>query len=55
MHGAQSEPIIPVINAGLAQRLRHSTTVEIADASHMMPLSHPHDCAANIMTFMDRV
>ena len=55
MHGAQSEPIIPVINAGLAQRLRHSTTVEIADASHMMPLSHPHDCAENIMTFMDRV
>jgi pimeloyl-ACP methyl ester carboxylesterase len=55
MHGAQSEPIIPVINAGLAQRLRHSTTVEIAGASHMMPLSHPHDCAENIMTFMDRV
>lgn len=55
MHGARSEPIIPIINTGLAHRLRHSTTVEIAGASHMMPLSHPYDCAREILKFMDCV
>lgn len=55
MHGAQTEAVIPVINAGLARRLRYSTTVEIAGASHMMPLTHPADCAREIRSFLARV
>ena len=55
MHGAQTEAVIPVINAGLARRLRHSTTVEIAGASHMMPLTHPADCAREIRSFLAQV
>ena len=55
MHGAQTEADIPVVNAGLTRRLRHSTMVEIAGASHMMPLTHPANCAREIRSFLARV
>ena len=52
LHGSQTEAIIPAINTGLARRLRHSTEVKIAGASHMAPLSHPAACAAAIRRFL---
>ena len=55
LRGAQSEAVIPIVNAGLAARLKRIKNVRIEGASHMLPMTHPVLCGAEIKTFLAAV
>ncbi len=55
LRGTGSPAITRAINAALATRLPHATQAEITGASHMAPVAHPRDVAAQITTFLDRL
>jgi pimeloyl-ACP methyl ester carboxylesterase len=55
LNGAQSEAVIPIINAGLVARLKRAKNVRIEGASHMLPMTHPALCGAEIKTFLAAV
>jgi len=54
-HGAQFEAVIPIINSGLAARLKRAKSVRTEGASHMFPMTHPALCGAEIKTFLAAV
>ncbi|MEX0286782.1 MAG: alpha/beta fold hydrolase [Paracoccaceae bacterium] len=54
LRGAQCEPIVPVINDGLARRLKHAENVAIQGAGHMVPITHPVETATHLRALFDR-
>jgi pimeloyl-ACP methyl ester carboxylesterase len=55
LRGAASPPIISSIHRALAARLPNMREAVISGAGHMLPLSHPADCARAIMGFLDEL
>ena len=51
LSGAQSQEVMPVINAGLARRLSDARCKIIAGAGHMVPITHPEETAAQLRAF----
>jgi pimeloyl-ACP methyl ester carboxylesterase len=52
VQGAESPPVIDAINTELARRLPQVTRATVAGAGHMLPITHPAECAAVIRAFM---
>jgi pimeloyl-ACP methyl ester carboxylesterase len=52
LEGAKSPPVIGAINAELARRLPQVTRATVAGAGHMLPITHPAECAALIRGFL---
>lgn len=51
LRGACSPSVMKVINDGLAARLPNAQSVEVAEAGHMAPISHPSETAASMRAF----
>lgn len=51
VRGSQSDPVIETINEGLARRIPGAKTAVLEGAGHMLPISHPKDCAALLRGF----
>ncbi|MCD9149565.1 alpha/beta fold hydrolase [Pseudophaeobacter flagellatus] len=41
LSGADSQPVMPLINAGLARRLPQAQSVVVPETGHMLPITHP--------------
>jgi lipase len=50
--GACSPPIIGVIQTALAARLPNATTAVVDGTSHMLPITHPAECADLVRLFL---
>lgn len=51
LSGAESQPVMPLINAGLARRLKHAKAQVVAGAGHMLPLTHAEKTAEILRSF----
>lgn len=51
LSGADSQPVMPLINAGLARRLKHATCQVVPGAGHMLPISHAAETAQILRGF----
>ncbi len=51
LRGAETPPVIAVVNEGLAARLPNARSEVIAGAGHMVSITHPAETAAAIQTF----
>ncbi|MGV6804254.1 MAG: alpha/beta fold hydrolase [Ruegeria sp.] len=51
LRGAESHPIMMVVNSGLQSRLPNASQGVIEGAGHMLPISHPRETAARITEF----
>ena len=52
MEGGKSPPIIHGVNAALLERLPNAQRERVAQAGHMLPLTHPAETAALIGAFL---
>ena len=52
MEGAESPPVIPEINAALANALPDARRVQVAGAGHMGPVTHAPEVAAEVARFL---
>ncbi|MDO8884511.1 alpha/beta fold hydrolase [Pseudotabrizicola sp.] len=52
VQGDQSPPIIDAIHTELARRLPQVQRAQVVGAGHMLPVTHPRDCAALIRAFL---
>jgi len=51
LHGADTNPVISAVNAGLLQHLPNASLAVIEGAGHMVPISHPAEVAAALRKF----
>lgn len=51
LQGSDTQPVIAVVNEGLAQRLPNVRSDVIAGAGHMVSITHPAETAARIRSF----
>ncbi|MTI00457.1 alpha/beta fold hydrolase [Roseibium sp. RKSG952] len=51
LRGSRTQPTIQVINTGLQNRLPSASDRVIDGAGHMLPISHPHETAEQILRF----
>jgi len=51
LRGTETQPVITVINEGLAQRLSNAQSQAVTGAGHMLPISHPGTTASLLMDF----
>lgn len=51
LSGAESQPVMSLINAGLAQRLKHARALVVPEAGHMLPITHPAETADLLRDF----
>ncbi len=54
LRGADTDPIIGVVNDGLARRLPSAENEVIEGAGHMLPITHPAETAAALRAFWAR-
>lgn len=54
LRGAESDPIIGVVNGGLARRLPSAHNQVIEGAGHMLPITHPVETAKALRGFWAR-
>lgn len=55
LRGAHSPPIIAAIHRALASRLPNAQDSVIGGAGHMLPLTHPAECARAVEKFWGRI
>ena len=48
LHGAETNPVIPSVNAGLLQQLPNARLAVIEGAGHMVSISHPAEVATEL-------
>nr|WP_206188452.1 alpha/beta fold hydrolase [Sedimentitalea sp. CY04] len=48
LHGAETNPVIPSVNAGLLAQLPNARVAVIEGAGHMVSISHPAEVAAEL-------
>lgn len=53
LRGAQTHPVIDVINEGLARRIPNAESHVVPGAGHMLPISHPQETARYLKKFWD--
>ncbi|MDE4175560.1 alpha/beta hydrolase [Phaeobacter sp. PT47_59] len=51
LRGSETQPVIAVVNEGLAQRLPNARSEVIAGAGHMVSITHPAETAAAVRAF----
>ncbi len=54
LRGDRSPEVVEAIGTQLSRRLPDAEQAVIAGAGHMLPITHPADCAARIAAFLDR-
>lgn len=54
LSGAESQPVMPVINAGIARRLPQARTEVLTGAGHMLPITHAAATAEILRGFWAR-
>lgn len=52
IEGARSPGVIDAINTELVRRLRHVRRAKVEGAGHMLPISHPVECARLVDAFL---
>lgn len=55
LRGANSHPVIGVINDGLARRIPGADSNVVSGAGHMLPITHPAETAEEIRALFNRV
>lgn len=55
LSGCESEPVMPLINEGLARRLPQARIQVVAQVNHMMPITHAADTAEILRGFWAEV
>ncbi|SEQ69012.1 alpha/beta fold hydrolase [Thalassovita taeanensis] len=55
IEGGESPDYIGLVNDGLARRLPNARRAVIAGAGHMVPITHPVQVGAEVLTFLDTV
>lgn len=51
LSGAESQPVMPLINEGLARRLMDARAIVVPQAGHMLPITHPGETASLLRGF----
>ncbi|MBT3139625.1 alpha/beta hydrolase [Ruegeria litorea] len=54
LRGTETQPVIHMINEGLAQRLPNAQSQAVSGAGHMLPISHPGTTASLLRDFWSR-
>lgn len=55
IRGEDSTPMVEKIHAAIARRLPNARSVAVAEAGHMLPITHSEEVAALIGRFLDEV
>ena len=45
LSGGESQPVMPLINEGLARRLADARAIVVPQAGHMLPITHASETA----------
>lgn len=51
LSGGESQPVMPLINDGLARRLADARSIVVPQAGHMLPITHAGETAALLRAF----
>ncbi|WP_241525697.1 alpha/beta fold hydrolase [Pseudophaeobacter leonis] len=55
LSGGESQPVMPLINEGLARRLTDARAIVVPQAGHMLPITHASETASLLRAFWNEV